>query len=189
MFQGCPRPMQLASLPIAQTVQACPVRVKLHNDTIEREIVKSIFTPISHGGAASYLAHDCVDIVEDHLQPQSVLSYSQVKQGVVVLSNIARFLGGSSKVVSKRVVLADVPLYQKPGARAHSDGSCTKTRSMFPRTKNRNEGTFAKTTAFYETALLFPLDLCFLSHLLNAPCRNPFNSLARSSKNSPHKTF
>ena len=81
-------------------------------------------------------------------------------------------------VVSKKVVLADAPRYQKP-ERGYIQ--------MFPGTKNRNEGTLGcspvpktrnegacgcslvpKTGTrahspkppFYETALLFPLDIC-----------------------------
>ena len=68
------------------------------------------------------------------------------------------------RVVSKRVVLADVPPERKP-ERGYI--------RMFPRNDNRNEGTFAcsprtKTgmrvhspkPPFYETALLSPSDLC-----------------------------
>ena len=46
-------------------------------------------------------------------------------------------------------VHSDVPRYHKP------ERGCMR---MFPGTKNRKEGTFAK-TALYETALLFPLEL------------------------------
>ena len=46
-------------------------------------------------------------------------------------------LGGSQdRVVSKRVVLEDLPLYQKPGTRLHLDA---------PLYQNQNEGTIAKT--------------------------------------------
>ena len=67
------------------------------------------------------------------------------------------FLGVDKRVVSKRVVLADVPPERKP-ERGY-------IRRMFPRNENRNEGTFGgcfpgpktgtrvRSTPFYETAL------------------------------------
>ena len=56
--------------------------------------------------------------------------------------------GGSQKGGFQKVH-SDAPLYQKKG-RGYI--------RMFYWTKNRNEGTFAK-TAFYEATLLFPLEL------------------------------
>ena len=57
--------------------------------------------------------------------------------------------GGSQKGGSERVVLADVPGYQKPG-RGYI--------RMFPDTKNRNEGTFAK-APFTKPPFCFPSKL------------------------------
>ena len=67
------------------------------------------------------------------------------------------------RVVSKRVVLADVPQYRKPGTRVHSDVPWYQ--------KTQNEGTFgcspvpkpgtrvhSREPPFYETALMFPLE-------------------------------
>ena len=76
-----------------------------------------------------------------------------------------RFSGADKRVVSKRVVLADVPLERKP-ERGYI--------RMFPQNEKRNEGTFAcslgtKTGTrvhspkppFYETALLSPSEYRF----------------------------
>ena len=50
-------------------------------------------------------------------------------------------------VVSKRVVLADVPRHPRTGTRVHPvPNPGMRLHANVPRTKNRNEGTFAKTT-------------------------------------------
>ena len=68
---------------------------------------------------------------------------------------------GWQRVVSKRVVLADVPPERKPETRVHSDVPPERKPEwgyvrMFPRNENQNEGTFAKTT-LYETASYLPM--------------------------------
>ena len=59
--------------------------------------------------------------------------------------------GVDKRVVSKRVVFADVPLERKPergyiGMFPQNEKAGTRVRSNVPRNENRNEGTFAKTT-------------------------------------------
>ena len=79
--------------------------------------------------------------------------------------NLLKSSGVDKRVVSKRVVLADVPPERKPER---------ENIQMFPRNENRNEGTFAcspgtKTGTrvrspkppFYETVLLAPNDKPF----------------------------
>ena len=81
---------------------------------------------------------------------------------VPIASQTAVELEVRKRVVSKRVVLVDVPRYHKPergciqmfpGTKKQNEG----TFGCSPVTKTPNEGTFAKTT-LYETALLLPLE-------------------------------
>ena len=102
------------------------------------------------------------------------------EKGVITKTVFSR--GGFPKVwLPKRVVLADVPPERKP-ERGYV--------RMFPRNENRNEGTFAKTTLNYETALLSTSDSLeeSLASLRNpfAPCRGQ-NPLKREKRISEFK--
>ena len=72
-------------------------------------------------------------------------------------------LGVRKRVVSKRVVLADVPRQREPerGYKKWNDGN-----------KKRNEGTFAK-PPFCKTALLFPLDSKSQQNTRDVPHKAP----------------
>ena len=81
------------------------------------------------------------------------------------VSRDMRYRSDSSRV-AKRVVFQKSGFGgcspgTKTGTRAHSDVPLERNPErgyvhMFPRNENRNEGTFAKTTPNYETALLSP---------------------------------
>ena len=116
------------------------------------------------------------------------------------LRSFAPFVGGSQKVVSRRVVLADVPRYQKP-ERGYI--------RMFPGANTRNEGTFGcslvskpergyirQKPPFYETALLFPIDflricICVLLRSIAHTCVSlrptVFRSTALGNSRNRHR--
>ena len=101
--------------------------------------------------------------------------------------------GFDKRVLSKRVVLADVPRNEN-----RNEG----TFGMFPRNENQNEGTFAvppgtKTGTrarspklpFYETALLSPSDKQLTKFMTETPFANPIRRRSDDVQRADHPRY